>query len=131
MMAAFVLCRDITFSKRIQKTTRCKDLLFPHESSFKEGRSAQKRRKKKKSGGPGSGDDVEDGDDGGDVDCAPLGDLDLGNEHGCGDDHAVEDECDEVSRDLTDEEEAVENVHLLPEGHFLRLRVAINRQAIL
>lgn len=63
---------------------------------------------------------MEASDDRRDVDSCPLGDDHLGEEHGSGKDDAVEEEGDDVVDDLADEEEAVEDVHLLPECNFLQ-----------
>lgn len=69
---------------------------------------------------PGSADRVEEGDGRGDVDAAPLGYADLGDEDGCRDDDAVEREGDDVRDDLAYQEEVVDDVDLLPDRHFLR-----------
>lgn len=70
--------------------------------------------------GSGSADGVEGGDDAGEVDGSPFGDVDFGDEDCEGENHAVEEEGEHVGDDLSHEEEAVDHVQLLVQRHFLR-----------
>lgn len=68
---------------------------------------------------PGSSDRVEGGDDAGEVDGSPFGDVDFGDED-CEREHqAVEEECEHVGDDFPYEEEAVDHVELLEQSYFL------------
>lgn len=69
--------------------------------------------------GAGSSDGVEGGDDAGEVDGPPFGDVDFWDEDCEREHHAVEEECEHVGDDLSHEEEAVDYVELLEQRYFL------------
>lgn len=86
------------------------------ESSAKMEKWASWRRESE----PWSGDCAEKSDGCGNVNDSPFGNLDLGEEAGQRNNHAVEEEGDVVSYHSPSKEEVVEHEELLHHGHFLR-----------
>ena len=63
----------------------------------------------------GGGDGIQESDGGRDVDSSPEWEIDFRDQHGGGDNNAVEGEGDNVSHDLAHEEESVDHVQPLPQ----------------
>lgn len=69
---------------------------------------------------PWCSDRVEGGYNAGNVNCAPFWDVYFGDQNCQRQYDTVEEESEQVSYDLSDEEEAVDDVKLLIQAYFLR-----------
>lgn len=112
MMTALHRCKDMTFSKNIQITIKCKDLLDAEERSYRKEEHGA-------SVGPWSSNGVEEGDDRWDVEHTPFWDDHFGEEGGDRDHDALEEEGHVVGDDPSREEEVVEQEEPLQQRHLL------------
>lgn len=69
---------------------------------------------------PWSADGVEGGDDARKVDGSPFRDFNFRDKDCQWQNNAVEEECEEMSYNLSDKEEAVDHIKLLEQSHFLQ-----------
>lgn len=70
---------------------------------------------------PWSGDGIEYGDGGRDINSDDLVEADFRDQHACGDDNAVEVEGNDMCHNLPHKEESIYNMKLLPHRHPLYL----------
>ena len=149
MKVAFVLCNDITFSKRIQKTIKWTDLPHPmvlmlifryiyqiwnakmmmlKTGTFRVEDKALLilitsirwlQHKVRKDLVPWSANSIEKGYYGWDIDRTPLWYFNLRNQDRRGDNNAVKHKRHNVCYDLAHKEEVVDDMDFLPKCHFL------------
>lgn len=117
IIAALVRWRDMTFSKRIQKTTRCKDLAQArgHALVYLFNRlNWIKRSNWNDYALPGSADSIQKSNSGRNINCNRFRELNFWNQDTHWYNYTIEEESYPVSNNLPHKEECIDDMKSLP-----------------